>query len=78
MTAPRGAHARLGARLAWIGALSLASGLPYFFFTETIPVWLAQRGVSLAGIGLATGASLPWVLKFLWAPFVDRLGSRRL
>jgi MFS transporter, PAT family, beta-lactamase induction signal transducer AmpG len=34
--------------------------------------------MSLAGIGLASGASLPWVLKFLWAPFVDRLGSRRL
>jgi PAT family beta-lactamase induction signal transducer AmpG len=34
--------------------------------------------MSLAGIGLATGASLPWALKFLWAPLVDRLGSRRL
>jgi MFS transporter, PAT family, beta-lactamase induction signal transducer AmpG len=33
--------------------------------------------MSLAGIGLTTAASLPWVLKFLWAPFVDRLGSRR-
>ncbi len=32
--------------------------------------------MSLAGIGLASGASLPWVLKFLWAPLVDRLGSR--
>jgi PAT family beta-lactamase induction signal transducer AmpG len=68
---------RLAARLAWIGGLSLASGLPYFFFTETIPVWLAQRGVSLADIGFASGASLPWVLKFLWAPAVDRFGSRR-
>ncbi len=28
--------------------------------------------MSLAGIGLATGASMPWVLKFLWAPLVDR------
>ncbi len=69
--------APLGVRLSWVGALSFASGLPYFFFNETIPVWLAQEGVSLAGIGLATGASMPWVLKFLWAPFVDRLGSRR-
>jgi PAT family beta-lactamase induction signal transducer AmpG len=34
--------------------------------------------MSLAAIGLASGASLPWVLKFLWAPLVDRLGSRRL
>jgi MFS transporter, PAT family, beta-lactamase induction signal transducer AmpG len=43
-----------------------------------VPVWLAASGMSLAGIGLASGASLPWVLKFLWAPLVDRLGSRRL
>jgi PAT family beta-lactamase induction signal transducer AmpG len=61
-----------------VGALSFASGLPYFFFNETVPVWLAASGMSLAGIGLASGASLPWVLKFLWAPLVDRLGSRRL
>jgi PAT family beta-lactamase induction signal transducer AmpG len=61
-----------------VAALSFASGLPYFFFNETVPVWLAASGMSLAGIGLASGASLPWVLKFLWAPLVDRLGSRRL
>jgi PAT family beta-lactamase induction signal transducer AmpG len=69
---------KLGSRLAWIGGLSFASGLPYFFFNETIPLWLTQEGMSLAGIGLATGASLPWVLKFLWAPLVDRFGSRRI
>ena len=69
--------APLRTRLAWLGALSFASGLPYFFFNETVPLWLAQEGMSLAGIGLATGASMPWVLKFLWAPVVDRLGSRR-
>ena len=61
-----------------MAALSFASGLPYFFFNETVPVWLAASGMSLAGIGLATGASLPWALKFLWAPLVDRLGSRHL
>jgi MFS transporter, PAT family, beta-lactamase induction signal transducer AmpG len=60
-----------------VASLSVASGLPYFFFNETVPVWLAQRGVSLAAIGLATGASLPWVLKFLWAPLVDRYWSLR-
>jgi len=61
-----------------VAALSFASGLPYFFFNETVPVWLAASGMSLAGIGLASGASLPWALKFLWAPLVDRLGSRRM
>lgn len=69
--------APLRTRLAWLGGLSFASGLPYFLFNETVPLWLAQEGMSLAGIGLATGASMPWVLKFLWAPLVDRLGSRR-
>jgi MFS transporter, PAT family, beta-lactamase induction signal transducer AmpG len=69
--------APLGIRLSWIAALAVASGLPYFFFNETVPVWLAQRGASLADIGLATGASLPWVFKFLWAPLVDRFGSLR-
>jgi PAT family beta-lactamase induction signal transducer AmpG len=69
--------APLRTRLAWLGGLSFASGLPYFFFNETVPLWLAQEGMSLAGIGLATGASMPWVLKFLLAPLVDRVGSRR-
>src|SRR5439155_17155631 len=68
-------EARLATRLSWVAALSFASGLPYFFFNETVPVWLAASGMSLAGIGLASGASLPWALKFLWAPLVDRLGS---
>jgi PAT family beta-lactamase induction signal transducer AmpG len=70
-------EAPLGVRLSWVAGLSVASGLPYFFFNETVPVWLAQRGVSLADIGLATGASLPWVFKFLWAPLVDRFWSLR-
>jgi MFS transporter, PAT family, beta-lactamase induction signal transducer AmpG len=69
--------ASLQTRLTWLGVLSVASGLPYFLFTETVPVFLASRGVSLAEIGLATGASLPWALKFFWSPLVDRYGSRR-
>jgi MFS transporter, PAT family, beta-lactamase induction signal transducer AmpG len=72
-----GSDAALGVRLAVIAALSVASGLPFFFFNETIPVWLAQRGASLTDIGLATGASLPWVFKFAWAPLVDRFWSLR-
>jgi PAT family beta-lactamase induction signal transducer AmpG len=65
--------------LGWIGALSFASGLPYFFFTETVPVWLAVSGMTIGALGFtSSSATLPWVLKFLWAPLVDRLGTRRL
>lgn len=69
--------ASLRTRLTWLGVLSVASGLPYFLFAETVPVFLASRGVSLAEIGLATFASFPWIFKFAWSPFVDRFGSRR-
>ena len=73
--APRPGSSR---RLSWVGALSFASGLPYFFFTETVPVWLAAAGDESGRHRTRHRARrCPWVLKFLWAPLVDRLGSRR-
>lgn len=33
--------------------------------------------VSLESIGLTSFFSLPWILKFLWAPLIDRFGTRR-
>ena len=42
-----------------------------------MPVLLRAHGASLAQIGLLSTLSLPWALKFLWAPAVDRLGTRR-
>jgi len=33
--------------------------------------------VSLESIGLTSFFSLPWILKFFWAPLVDRFGTRR-
>lgn len=67
--APRGAA--LG-RLALLGSLYFAQGLPYGFFSQAVPVLLRQQGASLSRIGLTTLLTLPWALKFLWAPLVDR------
>ena len=33
--------------------------------------------MSLEAIGLSSWLTLPWGLKFLWAPVVDRIGSQR-
>lgn len=33
--------------------------------------------MSLRDLGLLSTLALPWALKFLWAPAVDRLGTRR-
>ena len=50
--------APLRTRLAWLGGLSFASGLPYFFFNETIPLWLAQEGMSLVLAGALISIAL--------------------
>lgn len=42
-----------------------------------MPLLLRERGVSLQAIGLAGLMSFPWLAKALWAPLVDRYGSRR-
>lgn len=53
--------------------LGFSSGLPLALSGETLRVWMADRGVDLATIGLLALAGLPYTLKFIWAPVVDAL-----
>lgn len=65
-------------RVALLTSLYLAQGLPFGIFTQALPVMMRQEGHSLQAIGLSNLLALPWVLKFAWAPLVDRLpGPRR-
>lgn len=69
-------------RFALLGTLYFAQGMPYGFFVQALPVLLREAGYSLSKIGLAALLALPWALKFLWAPVVDRsyvarVGRRR-
>jgi PAT family beta-lactamase induction signal transducer AmpG len=64
-------------KLALLGSLYFSQGLPFGFFTQTLPVLLRKTGMSLAMIGGTTVLAAPWMLKFLWAPAVDRYGSAR-
>jgi PAT family beta-lactamase induction signal transducer AmpG len=73
-----GAYASpLRIRLTWIGALAFASGFPFGLINETVPIYLRTHGASLVEIGQLAKLSLPWSLKWLWAPLVDRHGTRR-
>ena len=59
-----------------------SSGLPLFVLLQMLPVWLTDKGLSVELIGVVTGVTLPYGLKFLWAPLLDRyfpnfLGRRR-
>jgi len=60
-----------------LSSLYVAQGLPFGLLSQTLPVVLRERGVSLELVGLSWLVALPWALKFIWAPWVDRFGSAR-
>lgn len=60
-----------------LSSLYTSQFLPSAFFFQALPIFLRQQGASLGVIGLLGLLTLPWMLKFLWAPLVDRYGSRR-
>jgi PAT family beta-lactamase induction signal transducer AmpG len=63
--------------LFWIAVLYFAEGLPFGIAYDVWPAFFRVHGVSLREIGLMSLLSLPWTLKLLWAPLVDRFGSRQ-
>lgn len=65
-----------------IMAMGAASGYPNQLTESALQAWLKDSHVSNTVIGWMSYVSLPYLLKFLWAPFMDRyplplLGRRR-
>jgi PAT family beta-lactamase induction signal transducer AmpG len=65
-----------------IMALGAASGFPNQITESTLQAWLKDAGTSNTQIGLLSYVAIPYLLKFLWAPLLDRfplplLGRRR-
>jgi len=62
--------------------MGFSSGLPLLLTLTVLQAWMKEEGVDLALIGAVTLVGLPYTLKFLWAPLLDRftlpfLGRRR-
>lgn len=62
--------------------LGFASGLPLLLIGSTMKAWMTEEGIDVKAIGWIGLTSLPYSLKFLWSPIVDRfrlpfLGRRR-
>jgi MFS transporter (putative signal transducer) len=55
-----------------LACLYLAQAIPSYLFAAAIPPILREQGVSRTAIGMMALLMLPLVLKFLWAPLVDR------
>ncbi|MDR2848813.1 MAG: MFS transporter [Bacteroidales bacterium] len=52
--------------------LYIAQTIPMSFFATVIPVIMRQENFSLTSIGLFQLIKLPWIVKFLWSPLIDR------
>ncbi|MDP1912217.1 MFS transporter [Brevundimonas sp.] len=62
----------------WIPTLYFAQGLPYVVVMTLAVVLYKNLGVSNTEIALYTSwLYLPWVIKPLWGPLVDLLGTKR-
>ncbi len=55
-----------------------SSGLPLFMFIYLLPAWMQSYALSLHTIAAASLFMLPYSLKFLWAPLLDRYRLTRL
>ncbi len=60
-------------RLLIVFVMGFASGLPLALSSATLSFWLAESGVALTAIGLFALVGTPYNVKFLWAPFIDRV-----
>ena len=67
------------ARVLTLCALYVAQGIPWGFMTVTFVTYLAVEGVSAGELAfLLTLGTLPWSLKFLWGPIIDRFQYRQM
>jgi len=62
----------------WIPTLYFGQGLPYVAVMTLSVVMYKNLGLDNTAIALYTSwLYLPWVIKPLWSPLVDLLGTRR-
>ncbi|HEX6372628.1 MAG TPA: AmpG family muropeptide MFS transporter [Longimicrobium sp.] len=69
-------------KMAALLFLGFSSGLPLFLTSSTLQAWMTVEKVDLTTVGMVSLLSLPYSLKFLIAPVMDRyippfLGRRR-
>src|ERR1700724_271156 len=69
-------------KMATLLVLGFSSGLPFYLTSKTLQAWMTTAKLDLATIGFFSLVTLPYSLKFVWAPLMDRyvppfLGRRR-
>ena len=61
-------------KLTLVASLYVSQAIPLGFFLTALPVILRQGGLPHETVGLFAMVAMPWILKWAWAPLVDRFG----
>lgn len=69
-------------RMAVALIMGFASGLPLLLTKGVLQAWMKEEGIDLSLIGMTNLLAVPYSVKFIWAPLLDRytlnfLGRRR-
>jgi PAT family beta-lactamase induction signal transducer AmpG len=72
----------LNPRIAFMMLFGFYSGLPIGLTGVMLQAWMSDAGLDLHTIGIFSLVGVPYTLKFVWSPFMDRfvppwLGRRR-
>ena len=72
----------LSRRMLVSALMGFSCGLPLLLTISVLQAWMKEEGVDLTVIGLMALVALPYTLKFIWSPLLDRytlpfLGRRR-
>src|SRR5271157_926170 len=62
----------------WCFSTYFAEGLPYAVVRLMSSVFFTDIGMKERYLGYLNFLGIPWNLKFLWAPFLDIFGEKRI
>ncbi len=66
-------HIIFSGRMVITFLMGFSCGLPLLLTLSVLQAWMKEEGVDLSVIGLMSLVGIPYTVKFLWAPFLDRL-----
>ncbi|XP_035676300.1 major facilitator superfamily domain-containing protein 3-like [Branchiostoma floridae] len=70
-------HSFTHSNIPILTTLYFVQGLPYGIQARFLPIYLRAKNVSLTNLGFIKLLLLPWLLKIVWAPLLDRYSSKQ-
>jgi PAT family beta-lactamase induction signal transducer AmpG len=64
--------------MAVLACFGFSSGLPIGLTGVMLQAWMAHTGIGVRTIGIFALIGVPYTIKFLWSPFMDRFTPLRL